>query len=171
MIPEIQRDGLLPDGRHVATLDEIRQIFVEEAPFSSERRLILTGLQLHLSLMREMFSAGAAWINGGFVTRKTWSAPKDVDIIYVLSAAEINALDAESAARLASLLTLQGVSSAAPPIKAMRVQPMGGLLDAFLVVEEEVDQQIYWDRIWGTVMAAGGVVVDGVRKGYLEVAW
>jgi hypothetical protein len=171
MIPDIGDNGLLPLGRHSATLDEIRLMFVDRAPFSSERRVALDGLMLHLSLMKQIFSSGSAWINGGFVTHKTWSAPKDIDVAYLLSGAAIGALDADTSTRLASLLTLQGVSSAAPTLKVLRVQPMGGLLDVFFIDEEQSDQLAYWDRQWCTVMGEDGVAVDGLRKGYVEVTW
>lgn len=171
MIPSISQEGLLPPGRHSATLDEVKEIFVERAPFSDERRIIFSALDLHLTLMKQIFRSGAAWINGGFVTHKSWAPPKDADIAYVLSSAAVNALDAESAARLGTLLTLQGVVSFKPSFQATRVQPMGGLLDSFLVVEEQSDQVATWDSLWCTVMGEDSLPVDGATKGYVEVVW
>ncbi|MHA7663066.1 DUF6932 family protein [Mycolicibacterium sp. HS_4_1] len=71
----------LPPGRHLATFDEIYELFVEQAPFKDERELIYEALRLYAKVVDQEFSDVTLWINGGFITHKSWAAPKDADVV------------------------------------------------------------------------------------------
>jgi hypothetical protein len=171
MIPELDDHGLLPPGRHPATWDEIRDHFVKRAPFEVERELIFTAVELHFRMVSDIFSTGRLWLDGGFVTHKDWTAPKDADLAYLLNSADINSLSPDNSSRLLSLFTLQGVSSLQPQGFAARVQPMGGLVDAFVVLGDNLNMVQYWDSLWRTVKGPDEQIISNLQKGYLEVAW
>lgn len=171
MIPELDDRGLLPPGRHSATWDEIRDQFVKRAPFEAQRELIFTAVELHFRMISDIFATGRLWLDGGFVTHKDWGAPKDADLAYLLSSVDINGLPPETSTRLPSLLTLQGVSSAQPPGFAARVQPMGGLVDVFVIPDDNLAMVEYWDSVWRTVKGSDDQIIPELQKGYLEVAW
>lgn len=168
-LPDYTDEGRLPfaDKPYVTTLDEVLERFVVNAAHAKKQReRLFAALDLHLDLVRRRFGTGTrAWINGGFVTDKDWP-PKDVDIVYVMSNDRfIEAVQPENA----PLWTLLGVSAGQPSLNAIeRVQPMGGLVDAFPVPDAEASTGIWFDR-WSSVKnKAGGIVVDE-RKGFVEV--
>ena len=86
MIPDFVAQGLLPEGVHPATLEEVRQRFG-----GNERRdKLLTGLAEALRLLR---AAGCrrVYINGSFVTSK--ELPNDIDACWDINGVDVDALD------------------------------------------------------------------------------
>jgi len=86
MIPEFNGDGLLPEGVHSATWEEVIERFG-----SNEQRLqLLDGLTAALDLLR---AAGCrrVFINGSFVTAKR--RPNDIDVCWDSSGVDPDALD------------------------------------------------------------------------------
>ena len=86
MIPEFNADGLLPEGIHSATLNEVRELFG-----GNERRdQLLEGLVEALRLLR---AAGCrrVYINGSFVTAK--ERPNDIDVCWDIEGVDADALD------------------------------------------------------------------------------
>lgn len=157
----------LPPGRHVATFAEVYERFVEQAPFRGERELIYDALRLYAKVVEKEFSDVTLWINGGFVTHKSW-APKDADVVAVVPMSDYTNMC--SNADCLRYLTLQGVMVAVPQTSAPvpRVQPMAGLIDGFVVPDDPV-QLAVWELTWSTVTDQNKNVVPGVQKGYLEV--
>lgn len=86
MIPEFTAYGLLPEGVHSATLDEVRERFAG----NERREQLLTGLVAALRLLR---AAGCRriYINGSFVTAKEW--PNDIDVCWDTEGVDADALD------------------------------------------------------------------------------
>lgn len=86
MIPEFTASGLLPQGIHSATLDEVRERFGG----NERRRQLLAGLVAALLLLR---AAGCrrVYINGSFVTAK--ELPNDIDALYDIDGVDADALD------------------------------------------------------------------------------
>lgn len=78
----------LPVGRHPATLNEVCETFVEQAPFRPRRELIFRALTLYIDLVSAEFSTCRYWIDGGFVTHKPWEPPEDADVRVVVPQAE-----------------------------------------------------------------------------------
>ncbi|MER5896960.1 hypothetical protein [Streptomyces sp. NPDC001876] len=168
LIPPLTSGGLLPVGRHLATLDELHDMFVIKAPHPEHRQRIFSALELYVSLARDLLPRATLWVDGGFCTYKP-IPPKDVDLVLVVSAKVVRHFDQAEWTRMNQLLTLQQVSAGYPQIVEHRVQPMGGLVDAFLAEEENPAELDLWDHQWSRVTDDNGAVIDGAKKGYLEV--
>ena len=86
MIPEFIAGGLLPEGIHPATLEEVRERFGG----NERRRQLLAGLVAALLLLR---AAGCrrVYINGSFVTAK--ERPNDIDVCWDIEDVDADALD------------------------------------------------------------------------------
>ncbi len=86
MIPQFTADGLLPEGVHPATLEELSERFGG----NEWRRQSLQGLNEALRLLR---AAGCrrVYINGSFVTAK--ERPNDIDVCWDVGGVDADALD------------------------------------------------------------------------------
>ncbi|ORA62163.1 DUF6932 family protein [Mycobacteroides franklinii] len=167
-IPEPNEQGFLDPSTepYPATLNDLHDRFVAGAPeHKSERQRLFDALELHLNLLAEVGGAGKVWVDGGFITYKT-AAPRDVDLVYLCrDEAHMGAMLRNE--RIHSLLTLKSVVIGKPALGALaRMQPVGGLVDAFLTVPEG---QMYWAGMWARVKGPDGRPVPGVRKGFVEV--
>lgn len=91
-------EGRLPPGRHPATLDEVFQRFVDDAPHAEHRGRIFRALEVYLDRLVELAGPGTVWLDGGFVTHKD-APPHDVDLAYLC----------RDAAHLEALLRTDGV--------------------------------------------------------------
>lgn len=164
-IPALDAEGLLPQGRHPATLNEVYERFVEDAPNRSRRELVFAALRVELQLLVQFGGPSTVWLDGGFVTHKA-AAPHDADIVY-LCRDDQHMLDMLATDGIYEVLTLQGVAAWKPVSVAIRrLQPVGGLVDTFLARPARFG---YWHALWESVKGADGTVVPGRTKGYLEV--
>lgn len=167
MIPACSgKHATLPPGTHKATLDEIYQAFVVDAPFRPRRELIHQAIVLYSSLVQSAFSSARLWIDGGFVTQKPWAAPEDADIVVVVPMEEYVAKVNDP--RWFPLWTFLNATSSEPSRWTEKLHPMGGLLDTFLMPDVE-DALGIWDLRWSSVNGPNGELVPGAVKGYLEV--
>ncbi|HVR86343.1 MAG TPA: hypothetical protein VMU54_18615 [Planctomycetota bacterium] len=80
MMPELTGEGLLPPGRHQATLGEIRRRFGGGNP---ARVRLMKGLEAVLRLPRKM-EASVLYLDGSFVTNK--KEPGDWDAVLLVPA-------------------------------------------------------------------------------------
>lgn len=153
----------LPPGRHQATLDELRDHFVTNAPFTPERALVFQAFETWLTLVDGLLPGSRYWVNGGFVTHKPWAAPSDIDVVVVAKRETLNALSEAQQAQFESLLTDNSGSS--------RIQPMGGLIDGFYTIRGSVGQgdPAYWHQQWSQVTGPDKKPVAGAIKGFVEV--
>lgn len=183
MLPAVDpATGQLPPGRHTATWSELKQAFVTSAPNPVERAQTFQALVAWAAACRRLLPGAKFWIDGGFVTHKA-SAPFDVDVVAVVPMAELkhvfDLISLEGAARASTpagtptpkcptevrfwgLWTLLGVTADQPKGRAPRVQPYGGHIDAFFIVEENTAAKATWHSYWSMGNAHG-------PKGYLEV--
>ncbi|RLP79273.1 hypothetical protein D9V34_15885 [Mycetocola lacteus] len=161
MIPLIP-DGewYLPAGIYRTDLSEIEDRFVKEAPFPDERQRVFEAFKLWIALVRDLLPGARFWINGGFVTHKTWAAPSDVDVMILVKSVDVNALSESEQGRFEQLLT----DTSGP-----RVQPMSGLVDAFVCFRGDVGDTVYWKELWAEVLDQDRKQIIGRKKGYLEV--
>jgi hypothetical protein len=161
-------EGLLPVGVHTATLTEVEAAFVTGAPFESERRVVFEALALYARLVWARFPDARLWINGGFVTHKTWAAPKDADVAVVVPGG--SSYDFNVHPEDLSLWTLQSVKASAHgfSLAAGRLQPMGGLIDAFFVPGDVQPALDYW-RSWWQRLSVPGEMDRLDAKGFVEV--
>ncbi len=152
-------DGwLLPAGRHPATLAQIEERFVREAPFPDDRRPLFDALQLYADRVWKVAGDAPLWVNGGFVTHKPWAAPEDIDVVFVLTARQ---------ARDTPMFVLGPLCSAKLP-SGGKSKAMGGLIDGFCI-DGRAALERYWDGLWSSVTDEHKVKIEGLVKGYLEV--
>lgn len=166
-IPPLTADGLLPasDAPFPATMDEVRAAFVVGQPCELHREQLFSALRLHAAQMRTL-GFDRVWVDGGFVTRKQ-SPPKDIDLVYPAASTEHLRL-ALATPGIEALLTQRDVIIGRPmSVASARVQPMGGLVDAFLCSPAKYD---YWLDMWSRVKRPNGTTDYSERKGFLEVA-
>lgn len=149
--------GMLPAARHKATAAEVYDLFVTQAPYAPRRKVIWDAFEAWVPLIRPLLPTARLWIDGGFVTHKGWAAPKDVDVCILVHPSEYALADS---AALAPLLTEK--RSGVP-----RVQPMNGLVDSH--IGHQGADAYFWADTWSTVLDAQRNVVDGERKGFVEV--
>lgn len=151
--------AILPPGLHAATLNEVYETFVEQAPFRPRRELIFRALTLYIDLVSPQFTACRYWINGGFVTHKPWAEPEDADVVVVVPPGEHTKVTQPD---FMPLLTLG--SNAGD-----KVHPMGGLIDGFVAIDHPA-ALAPWNIMWSSVRDEHHNVVTGVNKGFLEVS-
>lgn len=87
MLPPFDPEtGVLPEGEHVASWDEV----VERFAWTSRRRQLLDGLAEAIDLLT---SAGCrrVWLNGSFVTAK--DEPADFDACWDTDGVDVDVLD------------------------------------------------------------------------------
>jgi hypothetical protein len=160
-LPALDAEGFLPPARHQTDLAEIEAMFVASAPHSVERQLIWDGFTVWLRQVSAMLLAHRFWINGGFVTHKSY-APRDIDVIVLARESELDALPSEDQDLLDSLMTEHLLGGG-------RRQPMGGLVDAYTSLREDPNSAAYWHGWWSSIKERDGSVRKDARKGYLEV--
>ncbi|WP_410004008.1 DUF6932 family protein [Curtobacterium sp. TC1] len=154
--------GLLPPGKHPCSMDEIQQVFVLGAPFSSERQVIFDAFSVWMDSVRSLFPGARCWVDGGFVTHKSWAAPTDIDVAFFVRQSDLDALDPSQQAIFESLQTDKNAAG-------VRVQPMGGKVDGFVGLRSDPDTTLYWRQFWGQVKGPDGAQVQNTEKGFLEV--
>jgi hypothetical protein len=149
----------LAPGRHKATVTTVRRLFVEQAPYRSDRELIWEAFGVYHAQVLRLLPSARFWVDGGFVTHKDWAAPKDVDVCLIAQADEI------AAAGVALMPLLTDASG------ATRIQPMGGLVDSFITVPRPDPDcnTAYWAHQWSRVQDLNGNEDASRRKGYVEV--
>lgn len=160
--------GLLPPGVHTASMSELYDRMVLDAPHRERRETLFAALRTYLGLVERFVGHGTAWIDGGFTMQKE-DPPHDVDVAArPADWSELETLGDQERVDLLGLLTLQDIIMSRPDVMWLeRVQPIGGALDAFLV-RPEGDQA--WFDTWSSVKR-GGILQEGEIKGFVEVAW
>lgn len=154
---QVNSAKLLEPGRHTSTLSCAYETFVERAPHREQRELIWQAFEMWCSAIERIVKVHQYWLDGGFVTHKP-EAPQDLDVVFLCSREDLNAIPTEDQPRLKQLLTDASPES--------RIQPMGGLIDAFLLIRGNVEKTAYWNTHWQRVKGAAD---PNVRKGFLVV--
>jgi predicted nucleotidyltransferase len=80
-IPELNENGLLPEGVHEASMDEMREAF-GRFQRSDRRPSLFAKLAQFMAEVRSAGVIAAVIVNGSFVTSK--DEPSDVDMLLVL---------------------------------------------------------------------------------------
>lgn len=167
-LPDWDADtNLLPPGRHATNLEGLYERFVQDAPHREHRERLFSAFLLHSKLIAHYLPSGASlWIDGGFAMRKE-APPHDVDVAIVPNAwADVDNWTEQQGGDILGLITLQNVIIEHPwPAMVARVQPVGALLDAFLVHDSNKDD---WHKTWSAVKVDGRIA-EGQHKGYAEV--
>ncbi|WIC40248.1 hypothetical protein SEA_HOLLIDAY_53 [Gordonia phage Holliday] len=166
--------GILPAAPqpYLATLEEVRQRFVTEAPHHCERReRIADMLDIHVAMLRRLFRGEQIriWVNGGFITHKTWP-PRDADIAVLVPTAALPKADKDAALPLWTLgrVTAQRGGSG-PEVVTDKLHTGLGLTDAYVVSADRPNQVESWRRRWSAVKDESGAIVPAMTKGFVEV--
>lgn len=170
VVPDWNADGLLPPGVHRATVEEIYERFVLDAPNREHRELLYAAFHLHFRLVRRLVASGKLWVDGGFSTQKG-AEPHDVDVVILPDDwTALEGLEERDQQDFMGLLTHQDVivGSVDPPEWWPRIQPVGGALDAFICVP---GQESMWLQTWSSVKGDDGEIIPGAVKGFVEVVW
>jgi len=54
-------------------------------------------------------------------------------------------------------------------VKPDRIQPMSGMVDAFVCIRGDVERTLYWRELWSKVTDETKCEISGAVKGFLEV--
>ncbi|BBY43238.1 DUF6932 family protein [Mycolicibacterium celeriflavum] len=164
------RYATLPVGRHQATFEQVYEAFVENAPFRDDREVIFEALTLYAKIVANLCPGLALWVNGGFITHKSWAAPKDADVVVVVPQAHYPNVCSNPS--VWTYITLQGVIVSDPSTgggRIGRIQPMAGLIDGFIISDDPTLSDV-WAYRWSLVNDEdGNLLPDTTRKGFLEV--
>lgn len=154
----LNEDGHLHRARHKATAAEVEATFVHGAPFPERRATIWRAFLAWHALVKPLLPGARVWLDGGFVTYKTWAEPHDVDVVII---ADLSVWVARDQVALWPLLTDNSDPN-------NRLQPMSGLVDAFAAAAVQPDLAI-WADTWTSVMLPDRTISQDRRKGFVEV--
>jgi hypothetical protein len=145
-LPIFTKQGLLPDGVHPATEDELKERCV--APFlaSRTRLAVFDGFCRYRSALSGLGVNITQWVDGSF-TDETRVDPDDVDLVNFVSADEVNAISASDRPRVNELLNGRDATKAAYSCHTFLeiVFPAGHPFEPSFE-----RQRLYWRRWWST---------------------
>ena len=78
MIPRLRKDGMLPQGVHPVTIDEVLAAY---PPRNQQRQILNDSLQRVVEALRALDTTIMISIDGSYVTHK--DEPNDVDLLLV----------------------------------------------------------------------------------------
>lgn len=145
-LPTFTSQGLLPDGVHPATEDELKERCVDPFPMSRTRQTVFDGFCRYRSDLSGLGLNITQWVDGSF-TDETRLDPDDIDLVNFVSASEVNAIPTQDQARAASLLNGRDATKSAYSCHSFleTVFPAGHLFEP--IFER---QRLYWRRWWST---------------------
>jgi len=103
-LPPFNSQGLLPEGLHSATEDDLRERCVAPFPESQTRGSIFSGLCEYRQRLTDLGVTSSQWIDGSFVDASRLD-PGDVDLVNFQAGTLLNSVPSESRAEVLSLLT------------------------------------------------------------------
>lgn len=174
MLPPCEGEyGILPEGIHECSLEEIEKRFVVEAPESTRdrRELVFDALTLHVKMLRRLFRGHPIriWANGGFTTLKR-KPPRDVDLYCIVPPEAYENVSKDAALPLWSLSNVTARrGGTGPEIVTEKLHTMGGLTDAYVERSDREYAIELMRREWTHVKGDDGKVVKGLVKGIVEV--
>lgn len=155
-IPEFGDGGLLPAGRHEATVDEVRSALVEAFEESSTRAAIFSYWLDLREALAELVPVRSQWLDGSFTTDKL--DPADLDLVSVIDGPAFDELPRHRRLLVASMIegtyTEQFWSCDSNPLLRYPEGDLGH--HASVVVAGR------WESYFGHTR-------DGAEKGFLEV--
>lgn len=161
MLPAVQGDlGLLPalDAPHLASLEDVFDLFVSAAPYSKERQELWAVFPIYVRKVRALFPTCRILLDGGFTTHKPWAAPEDIDVSVGVEKVHYEMLQPWERAELFNT-----------EADGVKVRAMGGLVDASRFQLGNPDRFVMWHEHWSTVRGQDRNIIEGLRKGYVEV--
>lgn len=171
MIPELidvgARRRVLPLGRYLASLDEVKECFVPDG--DENRESIFDALVLVTSVFRKVFgSVCSIWIGGSFVTSE--EHPNDVDVVFLVdSDCVVNAQASPMGRQFVSLLPIKHGVHPLVDTFILSVVPTGAVRTP--QDRQYMDGRGYWDQFWSKTRFEDEADVRAAypAAGYLEV--
>lgn len=134
------------------------RVFVEEAPGRERRQVIWDAFDLWLDRIEAIVRPVSLWIDGSFVTYHT-EYPSDIDVLSWIRSEDALFLSEKQQQEFHALMT--------DPTIGHRVQPMSGLVDAFMAADGSPKDLRMWRSLWER---PSHVSLDELsNKGFLEV--
>jgi hypothetical protein len=160
--------GTLPPSPlpYRVTMSDVHSLFVASAPFKERRERLFRAFALYAETIWTEIPGALLWIDGGFITHKSWEEPHDVDVAIIA-----DDVPAESKRRLATqgLLTFDDTSGTinSKQLQIGKLAPFGGMIDSYLASSKTASvYRIQWSRVRGP----DGQIIPNASKGFLEVA-
>lgn len=147
------------DTPHVASLEEVFELFVVGAPYAQERKTLWEVFPAYVRNLRACFPTCRILLDGGFTTHKRWAAPEDIDVSVGVDPAHYNALQDWQQEELFNTASKNGG----------KVRVMGGIIDASRFSLASSERFAHWHEQWSSVRAPDRSIIEGLRKGYVEV--
>jgi hypothetical protein len=140
----LNREGLLPEGVHPATEDELKERCVDPFPTSRTRKPVFDGFCRY---RRDLSGLGlniTQWVDGSFTDGNRLD-PDDIDLVNFVSASEINAIPAPDRPHATALLNGRGATKADYSCHTFleTVFPPGHVFEP--IFER---QRLYWRKWW-----------------------
>lgn len=160
--------GTLPPNPlpYRVTMSDVHSLFVASAPFKERRERLFQAFSLFADTVWDELPKALLWVDGGFVTHKTWGEPHDVDVAIVADDVTV-----ESKRRLATqgLLTFADIDGKIneKDLRVGKLAPFGGMVDSYLA-SSTTAAMYRWQ--WSRVRGPDGEIIPNVTKGFLEVA-
>lgn len=154
---------------------EIRAAFVDHAPVAANeaagkprrRELICTALDVYIQMLALRFDDPVIWLDGGFVTHKTWAEPDDADTVAMVAPDQLHRGFTERALPLQTL-DVTSLSVHRRMLTDRVIKPMGGLLDGYIDTNTAA-RRAYWESWLSGVRRPDGSISDDADKGFIEV--
>lgn len=102
-LPELNSEGLLPEGIHPATADDLKERFVDPFAASTTRQRIFDGFLGYQTTLAGLGVHATQWVDGSFVDAARVD-PEDIDVVNFCDAAMLNAVPPARQALLQPLL-------------------------------------------------------------------
>lgn len=178
MIPAFENGASsLVLGRHTATLQDVRDRFVDHGAFaaSATRAGIWSEWEQATSLLRTVLPVAQVWLAGSFITTKL--DPGDIDCLYWLDADEVSRVsdpgDRNVLGQFATPTALQSQGLRVDSyVVVWRSIPTPALADAYDLnyYRDRGHWDDWWQRERSGPKGAPAVRADSIqRRGYLEV--
>ncbi|MFT8181031.1 DUF6932 family protein [Mycobacteroides chelonae] len=167
-LPEWTSDdpGVLPPGRHAATLDDLYMRCVLDAPERERREELFGAFRSFMNVTRRVFGSATVWVSGGLVTRAL-TPPFDLDVLLLPDNwSLLGGLNGHDRVSVYGLFSLEDVVVGDPLYIAMeRIRPFAGEIDSFLCFPGQEDR--WHDRL--SSIKRHDQAVPGSVRGYVEV--
>lgn len=102
-LPDLVKDGILPEGVHEASEKDLEDMFVAPFPASKTRDRNLKGFVAYRDVFAQFGVPLTQWVDGSFVDA-TRESPDDIDVVNFAHAGDLNTLDPAVRAVVAPLL-------------------------------------------------------------------
>ena len=151
------------------SLIEIRELFVDSAPFRDERQLIFDAFLVYLRQTESIVPDRRVWVDGSFMSVREDRAPSDIDILLIVGD---STPDQRRELARRGLLTMSEVRSKIGTVEIpefSKLSPYGGLVDAYYVDSSQPSLINTWAQSWSTPKGEDGQLDFSRSKGFVEV--